>query len=102
MVYYACMTTTTKTKGMNVSLTPELEQFAQGLVDSGRYNSRSEVVRDALRLLEDQERLRKLKLEALREKIHEGLESGEPTPLDMETVKKEARAEREQKVNAAE
>jgi antitoxin ParD1/3/4 len=40
---------------MNVSLTPELERFVQAKVDSGRYNSASEVVREALRLLEDHE-----------------------------------------------
>jgi antitoxin ParD1/3/4 len=38
---------------MNVSLTPELEKFVGGKVDSGRYNSASEVVREALRLLEE-------------------------------------------------
>ena len=43
---------------MNVSLTPELEQFVQGKVESGRYNSASEVVREALRLLEDHEQAR--------------------------------------------
>ena len=41
---------------MNVSLTPKLEQYVQAKVESGRYNSASEVVREALRLLEDQER----------------------------------------------
>lgn len=43
---------------MNVSLTPELEKFVGAKVESGRYNSASEVVREALRLLEehDQER----------------------------------------------
>ena len=37
---------------MNVSLTPELEEFVGNKVGSGRYNSASEVVREALRLLE--------------------------------------------------
>lgn len=41
---------------MNVSLTPELEQFVQTKVQTGRYNSASEVVREALRLLEEHER----------------------------------------------
>jgi antitoxin ParD1/3/4 len=39
----------------NVHLTSELEQFARGCVESGRYNNVSEVVRSALRLLKDQE-----------------------------------------------
>ncbi|HXJ92071.1 MAG TPA: type II toxin-antitoxin system ParD family antitoxin [Terriglobia bacterium] len=43
---------------MNVSLTPELEQFVQSRVDSGRYNSASEVVREALRLFADHESVR--------------------------------------------
>lgn len=41
---------------MNVSLTPELEQFVQEKVDSGRYTSASEVVREALRLMEKRDR----------------------------------------------
>ena len=74
-------------------MTPELQNFVDRLVDSGRYNSRSEAVRAALRLLEDKERLREIKLEALRERIQEGLDSGPATPLDMEEIKKEARTE---------
>jgi putative addiction module CopG family antidote len=38
---------------MNVSLTPELEKFVSAKVGSGRYNSASEAVREALRLLEE-------------------------------------------------
>ena len=34
---------------MNVNLTPELVKFVQQRVKAGRYNSASEVVRDALR-----------------------------------------------------
>ncbi len=47
---------------MNVSLTKELEKFVSGKVRAGRYTSASEVVREALRLLEehDQERARQL------------------------------------------
>jgi antitoxin ParD1/3/4 len=59
---------------MNVSLTPELERFIGGLVESGRYRSASEVVRAAVRLLEDREREREVKLEALRNAVGEGLE----------------------------
>jgi antitoxin ParD1/3/4 len=47
---------------MNVSLTPELEQFVQSKVENGRYNSASEVVREALRLLEEQEKMRSTQL----------------------------------------
>jgi antitoxin ParD1/3/4 len=47
---------------MNVSLTPELESFVGGKVKSGRYNSASEVVREALRLLEEHDAARAAQL----------------------------------------
>lgn len=47
---------------MNVSLTPELEQFVSNKVESGRYNSASEVVREALRLLEEHDSARAAQL----------------------------------------
>lgn len=60
---------------MNVSLTPELEEFIQERLESGRYQSASEVVREALRLLEDRDEIRRLRLEEMRKKIASGLES---------------------------
>lgn len=59
---------------MNVSLTPELENFIADKVKSGRYTSASEVVREALRLLEEREQLRDLQKQELRKKIAEGLD----------------------------
>ena len=47
---------------MNVSLTPELESFVNSKVESGRYTSASEVIREALRLLEEHERIRNERL----------------------------------------
>ena len=47
---------------MNVSLTPELEKFVTSKVQTGRYNSASEVVREALRLLEQHEQARAAQL----------------------------------------
>jgi antitoxin ParD1/3/4 len=43
---------------MNVSLTPELEQFVQGKVESGLYNNASEVIRESLRLLKEHDEIR--------------------------------------------
>ena len=43
---------------MNVSLTPELEQFVQGKVESGLYNNASEVIREGLRLLKEHDEVR--------------------------------------------
>jgi len=47
---------------MKVSLTPELERFVSTKVESGRYNSASEVVREALRLLEENDAARAAQL----------------------------------------
>ena len=53
--------------GMNVNLTPQLEALVRQKVESGLYGSASEVVREALRLLDEQDRLRAARLEQLRE-----------------------------------
>ena len=54
---------------MNVSLTPELDRFVAGKVESGRYNSASEVVREALRLLEEHDRARNAQLAAFNREV---------------------------------
>ena len=43
---------------MNVSLTEELERFVDGKVESGLYNNASEVVREGLRLLKENDDFR--------------------------------------------
>lgn len=40
---------------MNISLTPELEQFVQSTVKNGMYSSASEVILAALQLLKERE-----------------------------------------------
>jgi antitoxin ParD1/3/4 len=70
---------------MNVSLTPELEDLVAQKVESGRYTSASEVIREALRLLEEQDQLRQNRLSAVRQKIDRGLaqlDGGEGIPAD--------------------
>ena len=65
---------------MNVSLTPELDKFVAGKVESGRYNSASEVVREALRLLEEHDRARAAQLAAFNQELGArlaSLDSGE-------------------------
>jgi antitoxin ParD1/3/4 len=58
---------------MNVSLTPELERIVNFKVESGLYNSASEVIREGLRLLQQRDEMRELKLEALRKEIQLGI-----------------------------
>jgi antitoxin ParD1/3/4 len=60
---------------MNVHLTPELEQLVHNKVQTGRYNSASEVVREALRLLEEHDQLRHVRIQEMRLKIQEGWDS---------------------------
>ena len=79
---------------MNVSLTPQLEELVKSKVESGRYGSASEVMREALRLLEERDRVQSLRHEALKAEIQKGLASGPATPLDMSAVKARGRAER--------
>jgi antitoxin ParD1/3/4 len=54
---------------LNVSLTPELGRFVRQHVDAGNYQTASEVVREGLRLLEQQDRDHQAALEALKAKL---------------------------------
>ena len=60
---------------MEISLTPEQQAFLQEKLDSGRYGSVSEVVGEALRLLEDEEELRARELAQFREEMQRRLDS---------------------------
>jgi antitoxin ParD1/3/4 len=76
---------------LNISLTPQLEEMVRQKVSGGLYNSASEVVREALRLMEAQDRLQAIKLEQLRQDIRDGINSGDSTPWDAEEIKQEGR-----------
>jgi antitoxin ParD1/3/4 len=77
---------------MDVSLTPQLEDFVRRKVESGQFESSSEVIREALRLLAARDADDAAKLDALRAEIRKGLESGPATELDFENVRRKARA----------
>ena len=77
---------------MNVSLTEELANFVKAKVSAGRYASSSEVVREALRLMEKVERQEAEKLGLLRQAWREGVDSGEADAVDFAALKREARA----------
>jgi antitoxin ParD1/3/4 len=79
---------------MNVSLGQELEKFISGKVSQGRYQTASEVVREALRLLEERDNVREAHLRALRREIDAGLNdirAGRVTNLDLKSIKREGR-----------
>ena len=60
---------------MNVSLTPELEQLVHLKVKTGRYTSASEVIREALRLMEARDQMQVLHKDEVRKKIAAGMAS---------------------------
>jgi antitoxin ParD1/3/4 len=79
---------------INVSLTPQLEELVREKVSSGRYNSVSEVVREALRLMDTYEGLRLTALAKLRADVEAGwqqVEEGKVKDFDSATVKRRGR-----------
>ena len=60
---------------MNISITPELEELIDKKVKTGMYNSASEVVREGLRLLKEQDELKALRLNELKREIQKGYDS---------------------------
>jgi len=86
--------------GMNVNLTPQLEEMVRRKVASGLYTSASEVVREALRLMDEQDRVRAVRLEQLRADIKKGRDSGTAQLWDAQALKRQARARRSSKVAA--
>ena len=62
----------TKRENISVSFTPQQAEFLASCVASGRYQSTSEVVREAVRLLKDRQERRQAELTRLRTLIREG------------------------------
>lgn len=74
---------------MNVSLTSKMADFVAREVASGDYASASELVRDALRLLQREREIEREKIEALRAAIDVGLrqaDRGEFSELDLDAI----------------
>jgi antitoxin ParD1/3/4 len=59
----------------NVSLTEYLDRFVEANIEAGRYQNASEVIREALRLLEQKQQEDRMRIERLREAIQEGEEA---------------------------
>lgn len=77
------------------SIGKHFEEMIEGLLESGRYSTASEVMREGLRLVEEREERRKAKLEALRAEIQKGFDSGPMEEVDlsewMESIKTRGR-----------
>ncbi len=80
-----------QTRTQTVSLGEHWNNLIESLLQSGRYATVSEIVRDSLRLLEEKEA--NSKLEALRNALIEGEESGDDGELNMQQIKQEAKKE---------
>ena len=74
---------------ISVSLPPELEELVNAKVQSGQYHSSGEVIREGLRLLQEKDALRQIKLEQLRKDIAIGIAAAdrdELALLDVEAI----------------
>jgi antitoxin ParD1/3/4 len=82
---------------ISVSVTPQQAELLRGAVESGAYNSSSEVIREAVRDWAAKWEARKDDIERLRQLWDEGKASGKAVAADFETLRHEAR----QELNAA-
>jgi antitoxin ParD1/3/4 len=76
---------------ISISLTPDLVGLIESKVASGRYKSTSEVVGEALRLMERTDRMEAERLTELQDAWREGVESGDAGPLDFAEIRDAAR-----------
>ena len=82
---------------MNINLTPSLEKMVRDKVKSGLYTSASEVIREALRLMADQDTIRQAKMDLLRQDIRAGMKSGAAIVWNPEEVKKAGRKKQQER-----
>ena len=74
-------------KNTSFILGEHFDAFVTSQVEAGRYRNATDVIRSGLRLLEERE----TRLQALRHALIEGERSGVAGPLDVKTIKKQAR-----------
>jgi antitoxin ParD1/3/4 len=80
------------------SIGKHFEDFIEGLLESGRYSTASEVMRDGLRLIEEREERRTAKLEALRAEIQKGFDSGPAEEVNIHDMIKAVKARGRQRL----
>ena len=73
------------------ALGAKFDRFVGRLLKSGRYNSKSEVIREGLRLLEQREQTRAMQIEELRKAFRAGIESGPQIPAEKVFARLEAK-----------
>lgn len=72
---------------MHISLTQQQEEWIQSLIESGHYASTSEVMRHAIRLLQEEAEAKQIKLLALREAVKRGIAEIDRGELSKKNVK---------------
>ena len=82
------------------SIGKHFEGLIQSPIESGRYSTASEVMREGLRLVEEREERRKVKLEALRAEIQKGFDSGPAEGVDISEMIKAVKARGRQQLAA--
>lgn len=88
---------------MNVSFTPELEQFIQSQVESGKYTSADEVILAGIRLLEERDRIYKGRFEELQQEVRIGIEASQQGQvIDGEKVFQQLQQKLQKRRNQAE
>jgi len=90
----------TKQITRNIALTPHFDEFVRSKIESGRYQSASEVVRDGLRLLEERDEQRQHSLGRVRQDIEAGWQQSEVGdmvngPAVFAEIRKMSRSKRE-------
>jgi antitoxin ParD1/3/4 len=84
----------------NISLDDHFETYIKKKVESGRYNSASEVVCDGLRLLEERDAMEDFRIARLRDEVETGInqaKTGQLSALDFNEIKAEGRKRLTQK-----
>ena len=74
---------------MNISLTPRLESMVNRKIESGMYTSASEVIREALRLLEEHDRIKEIHIREMKEKVMAGVQQireGKVKPFSVDSI----------------
>jgi len=82
------------------SIGKHFESMIEDLIESGRYSTASEIMRDGLRLVEEREERRKAKLEALRAEIQKGFDSGPAEEIDVDEMIEAVKARGRQRLAA--
>jgi antitoxin ParD1/3/4 len=82
------------------SIGKHFEGFIESLLESGRYSTASEVMRDGLRMIEEREQRRNAKLEALRAEIQKGFDSGPAVETNIKEMIEAVKARGRQRLAA--